>query len=231
MAPEQAQGLVSLVDERTDIMPSAPSLRAPSGKAPSRVVPAVILAKVISEKPLRPSRRVPEARVPPALDELCMRTLEKDRDQRSITIVQMRSQIQDFIEGIATSHKPETLARKVVWAGGSALVFVFLFWYLTGQSLAGLLYPAALFNALGWLFLIVCVGYPLWGFGKALKVFRGVRSRYREPNADEIFTAGFFSHLRWSSSVAPLFQLGLWGKMLLWIIPILMSPAIRGIRT
>jgi serine/threonine protein kinase len=228
MAPEQARGDVDDIDERTDIYALGTILyEILCGEPPFEAETAgELVDKVLTETPVAPSKLVDDRHIhiPPTLEELALRLLAKDKKHRSITIPQIRAHLHDYIEGIGRTHRPETLGHKVLWSVGAFFVFVFLFWYLTGTSVAGLLSPPGTLNAAGWFLLITALGYPLWAFTSFFRK-KARSNRFRAPKRREVFTSGFLAHRRVAAAVAPLFQLLFLLQKSVWLVPLLFFEA------
>ena len=207
MSPEQAKGLTA--DQRSDVY----SLGAMLYEMLCGVVPfddddpKVVLARLVSEAPRRPSEIQPS--VPPALEALAMRLLVKEPDERTLSIAEIRLHIQNYIEGIGSDYRRERFSGTLAWTGGALLLFAFLVWYLTGQSIANVvrLGPPAVLNAVGWFLLVVAVGYPLWAQRWALRLSRRELDPFRKPNSEELFVSGYLAHRSFAAALAPLFQL------------------------
>jgi len=207
MSPEQAQG--HPVDERTDIYALGVILyEMLCGEVPfDDAIAAVVLARVIDEAPRPPSRIDP--RTPLALEMLVGRMLKKDPESRTLTLRQIRSHLQDYIDGVGHEYQRDTLWTNALWLLGALGLFAFLVWYLTGQSIATVvaLTPAVVFNAVGWLLLVVAAGYPLWAATASFRLSRGEHDRFRAPTSEELFVSGYLAHRTRAATVAPLFQL------------------------
>lgn len=220
MAPEQARGDTD-VDERADIYALGAILyELLCGRPPFEGPDALrVLTRVMSEPPVPPSKVAGARKVPVVLEELALRLLEKSPAKRWVTIPQIRSQVQDYIEGIAVAYRPETFAGQLAWAAGGLGVFVFVVWYLTGQSAAQMLSPRVALHTAGWFMLILVLAYPLWSFVRTSRVMRRKRDRFRTPSEPEVFVSGFLAHRRFTAAVAPLFQLAFLAEMSVWIAP------------
>jgi serine/threonine protein kinase len=207
MAPEQAKG--EAVDERSDLYSLGVMLyEILSGQVPfDHEDPAVVVRRVILENPQPPSTHDPN--VPAALEKLTMRLLAKEPQDRALPLPEVRAHIQNYIDGIARDYRAESLLRNVVWTAGAIVLFAFLIWYLTGQSIATVLAigPPAVLNAVGWFLLVLSAGYPLWAVSTALRVTRRELDPFREPNQQELFVSGYLAHRTFSAALAPLFQL------------------------
>ena len=207
MSPEQAKGLV--VDERSDLYSLGVILyEIVCGRVPfDHEDPAVVVRRVILENPQPPSAH--DASVPSALETLVMRLLAKAPEDRSLPLRDVRAHIQNYIDGIARDYRGEALWTSVAWSAGALVLFAFLVWYLTGQSIATVLAvgPPAVLNAVGWFLLVLAAGYPLWAASTALRVSRRQIDPFREPNAQEVFVSGYLAHRTFAAALAPLFQL------------------------
>ena len=220
MAPEQARGDRD-VDERADIYALGAMLyELLCGRPPFEGHDALqVLTRVMTEPPIPPSKVGDPGKVPAVLEELALRLLEKSPAKRWVTIPQIRSQVQDYIEGIAVAYRPETFASQLGWIAGGLGVFLFVVWYLTGQSAAQMLSPRVALHTAGWFMLILVLAYPLWSFVRTSRVMRRKRDRFRTPSEAEVFVSGFLAHRRFTAAVAPLFQLAFLAEMVVWIAP------------
>ena len=207
MAPEQAKG--EAVDERSDLYSLGVMLyEILCGQVPfDHEDAAVVVRRVILENPQPPSVHDPQ--VPAALETLVMRLLAKEPQDRALPLPEVRAHVQNYIDGIARDYRAESLLRNVVWTAGAIVLFAFLIWYLTGQSIATVLAigPPAVLNAVGWFLLVLSAGYPLWAVSTALSVTRREVDPFREPNQQELFVSGYLAHRTFSAALAPLFQL------------------------
>lgn len=207
MAPEQAKGLG--VDERSDLYSLGVMLyEILCGKVPfDHEDPAVVVRRVILENPAPPSKHDPS--VPPALETLVMRLLAKEPEDRALPLREVRAHVQDYIDGIARDYRRQSLWGSAAWSAGALVLFAFLVWYLTGQSIETVLAigPPAVLNAVGWFLLVLAAGYPLWAATTAFRVNRRELSPFREPTSEELFVSGYLAHRSFSAALAPLFQL------------------------
>ena len=212
MSPEQASA--KPVDERSDIYSLGAILyEILCGDVPFEDDDAHrMLRRVLTEEPRPPSAINPAA--PHALETLSLRLLEKDPARRTLTLPQIRGQIQDYIEGIGRDYRVGTLWSNVLWTAGALSLFAFLVWYLTGESISALfaLAPTTVLNALGWFLVILALGAPLWSAYVALRV-RRKRDRFSEPTDTETFIAGYFAHRSFATVLAPVSQLLFLGEI------------------
>jgi tRNA A-37 threonylcarbamoyl transferase component Bud32 len=207
MSPEQAKG--QQVDGRADIYALGVILyEILCGNVPFEDDdPRVTLERVIADTPARPSQI--QSGVPAALEALTLRLLVKDPEERTLTIPQIRTYVQNYIEGIARRYERESLVGSAVSSGGALVLFAFLVWYLTGQSIAKVLTlgPPAVVNAVGWFLLVLALGYPLWATSTLFRLGREASDPFRAPVSEELFVSGFLAHRTFSAALAPLFQL------------------------
>jgi len=207
MSPEQAQG--QPIDGRADIYALGVILyEILCGQVPfEHDDPLETLKRVIADPPTPPSRIQPTT--PAALEALTLRILVKDPAERTLTIPQIRVYVQNYIEGIARQYERDSLFGSAVSSGGALVLFAFLVWYLTGQSIAKVLTlgPPAIVNAVGWFLLVLAVGYPLWATSTLFRLGRRASDPFRPPSTEELFVSGFLAHRTFSAALAPLFQL------------------------
>ncbi|HYQ47075.1 MAG TPA: serine/threonine-protein kinase [Polyangiaceae bacterium] len=207
MSPEQAQG--QPIDGRSDIYALGVILyEILCGQVPfEHDDPHETVRRVISEAPAPPSRIQPTT--PAALEALTLRILVKDPAERTLTIPQIRVYVQNYIEGIARQYERDSLFGSIVSSGGALVLFAFLVWYLTGQSIAKVLTlgPPAVVNAVGWFLLVLAVGYPFWAMSTLFRLGRRASDPFRAPSTQELFVSGFLAHRTFSAALAPLFQL------------------------
>jgi hypothetical protein len=207
MSPEQAQGVN--VDERADVYALGVILyEILCGEVPFDDEDLVgLLARVVGETPRAPSEI--NAKTPRALEMLVLKMLEKDPERRSLTLRQIRSHVQDHIEGVGLEYRRETLWTNALWLVAALALFAFLIWYLTGQSIVKVvvLPPAVVFTALGWLLFVMAVGYPLWAAKTSFRLSRAEHERFRPPGSEELFVAGYLGHRTRSATIVPIFQL------------------------
>ncbi len=207
MSPEQAEGRP--VDGRTDIYALGVILyEILCGQVPfEHDDPHVTLKCVISDVPMPPSEINPAT--PAALEALTLRILVKDPAERTLTIPQIRAYVQNYIEGVARQYERGSLFGNIVSSAGALVLFAFLVWYLTGQSIAKVLTlgPPAVVNAVGWFLFVLALGYPLWATATLFRLSRKAPDPFRPPSTEELFVSGFLAHRTFAAALAPLFQL------------------------
>lgn len=111
MAPEQALGKVDQVDARSDIYSVGAifyELLTFDPPFTSRNV-REILGLMIAETPVGPRKRAPERGIPPRVEEICMRCLAKDPEDRYPTFRQLARDVEDFLESGRLMIRAETL--------------------------------------------------------------------------------------------------------------------------
>ena len=106
MPPELALGQLDDVDERADvyslgaILYEILTLRPPYTGREARAV----LRKMLRERVVPPRERAPKRNIPPELEEVCMRCLAKDIEQRYADVLALHEAIARFMEG-AVQHE------------------------------------------------------------------------------------------------------------------------------
>jgi serine/threonine protein kinase len=207
MSPEQAAGRP--VDGRADIYALGVILyEILCGQVPfEHEDPLVTLKCVLADVPLAPSEI--QSSTPAALEALTLRLLVKDPAERTLTIPQIRAYVQSYIDGVARQYERQSLLSTVVTASGALVLFAFVVWYLTGQSIAKVLTlgPPAIVNAVGWFLFVLALGYPLWAQAALFRLGRKPTDPFRPPSSEELFVSGFLAHRTFAAALAPLFQL------------------------
>jgi serine/threonine protein kinase len=207
MSPEQAAGRA--VDGRADIYALGVILyEILCGQVPfEHDDPRVTLERVIADPPLPPSDI--QASTPAALEALTLRLLVKDPAERTLTIPQIRAYVQNYSEGVARQYDRDSLLGTILTATGAVVLFAFVVWYLTGQSISKVLTlgPPAIVNAVGWFLFVLALGYPLWAQATLFRLGRKATDPFRPPSAEELFASGYLAHRTFAAALAPLFQL------------------------
>jgi serine/threonine protein kinase len=207
MSPEQAAGRP--VDGRADIYALGVILyEILCGQVPfEHDDPQVTLKRVLADVPTAPSKI--QSSTPAALEALTLRLLVKDPAERTLSIPQIRAYVQSYIEGVARQYERDSLFGTIVTGGGALVLFAFVVWYLTGQSIAKVLTlgPPAVVNAVGWFLFVLALGYPLWAQPKFFRLGRKATDPFRPPSSEELFSSGFLAYRTFAAALAPLFQL------------------------
>ena len=101
MPPEQSKGVVEEMDERSDIYSLGALLyELLTLKHPfTGNTPWDIMEKVNSDRPEPPGKRTPQRRIPPELDAVVLKCLEKDKDDRYQSVLELKQEIELFLSG------------------------------------------------------------------------------------------------------------------------------------
>jgi tetratricopeptide (TPR) repeat protein len=139
LSPEQANG--SAVDERADVYGLGACLFALlSGRPPFLGESVVETLRMVLLDPADPPSSSAEG-IPPELDRICMRCLQKEPDLRYASAVEVRDDLQRFLEGQGLAQVPRRLGGslrrrwRVLWLGGLLALGV-------GALLVGLYFAA-----------------------------------------------------------------------------------------
>ena len=105
MSPEQARGEVYRVDGRTDVYSLGVLLfEMLTGERPFRGDVQMLLKQVVEDEP--PSLRKLDGRIPRDLETICLKCLEKDRDQRYVTADQLSEELRRQLQGKPIFARP-----------------------------------------------------------------------------------------------------------------------------
>jgi eukaryotic-like serine/threonine-protein kinase len=112
MAPEQAEGRLDIVDERSDVYGLGAVLYTIlTGEPPfPGSDPQEVLRQVVKEAPVPPRRRV--AQTPPALEAVCLKALEKRPANRYASARELAGEVQHFLADEPVSAYPEPPAAR-----------------------------------------------------------------------------------------------------------------------
>lgn len=126
MPPEQAGGLESSIDRRSDVYALGATLyHALCGRPPYKGPSDQVLAAVLRDVPQRPSAR--SAEVPPELDAVVMRCLEKDPGLRYPTAGELADDLERWLRGEPVLATPVTSwSRLLRYASRERTVVVLL---------------------------------------------------------------------------------------------------------
>ena len=116
MAPEQAHGENDAVDERTDVYALGALLYEIMTLTPVFSSPTVLglLMAIVQEQPEPPSQRAPDRDIPRPLEEICLRALSKDPDDRFPSAVALADELDLFIEGVKDQERKKSDALELI---------------------------------------------------------------------------------------------------------------------
>ena len=117
MAPEQALGRTAEISSRTDVYSLGAILYEILTLEPpfTGETPLAILIKVTSWSLVPPRQRAPQAEIPEELEEICLRALARNPDDRHPSANEMRRDIEAFLEGArARQAADEQVARGAI---------------------------------------------------------------------------------------------------------------------
>ncbi len=120
MSPEQAEGRLEELDQRTDVYGLGAILyHILTGEAPfAGATASSILARVIHEPPKPPRRR--DATVAPELEAICLKCLSKKPSDRYPSASELASDIRNHLADLPVTAYPEPWARR--HGAGSAAI-------------------------------------------------------------------------------------------------------------
>ena len=111
MSPEQARA--EPLDGRADLYSAAVVMyQLTTGDIPFRAESAMgIISRHLAEPPTPPSRRRPDLKISPAIDQIVLRGLEKNRDLRFATAVAFREAIETMLGAASGAPTPPASVR------------------------------------------------------------------------------------------------------------------------
>ena len=116
MAPEQARGVLSEIDERSDIYSLGAILYEILTLSPpvrGRSVHA-ILDDVVAGRILSPETRAPERTIPPELSAIALKALARDKSDRYQSVLELRKDIELYLDDRQVSAKEDSTWEALV---------------------------------------------------------------------------------------------------------------------
>lgn len=112
MSPEQARGLVHGIDHRTDIYSFGVVLyECATGEQPFQGETVVdVVRKTVYDDPIPPRQLAPEA-VSKDLQNIILKCLEKDRDERYLSMKEVADDLTSYLEGGSVYAKAQPMIR------------------------------------------------------------------------------------------------------------------------
>src|SRR5579862_8703198 len=114
MSPEQARGEVDTIGRRTDVYSLGATLYTLlTGEKPFQGKTSIeIVVKVVNQEPTPPGKLNRE--VPSALDAVVLKAMEKDRDRRYATAVELAEDLERFLANQDVRARPPSFSRRVL---------------------------------------------------------------------------------------------------------------------
>ncbi|MBM4034000.1 MAG: serine/threonine protein kinase [Planctomycetes bacterium] len=113
MSPEQAEGKLELVDQRSDIYSLGAMLyeiltleRHVEGETT-----IALLANTLKGKIIPPEQRAPQRNIPPELSAITMKCLARNRELRYPSVAQLKRDINVYLEGRSTTSASDAQAK------------------------------------------------------------------------------------------------------------------------
>ncbi len=117
MAPEQARGETGAIDARTDVFGLGAILYQILTHGPlyDSEVADHALAAAREGRIVPPSDRAPNRSVPPRLEEICLRALSVEKEDRFCDAREFHDALQEYIEGIHSAERQAAEAGRLFW--------------------------------------------------------------------------------------------------------------------
>ncbi|MFW6053326.1 MAG: protein kinase domain-containing protein [Persicimonas sp.] len=116
MSPEQAQGRIDALDQRTDVYALGAILYEVLTLVPvfesSHMLS--LLFKVIEQAPQAPTERTPQRSIPRELEEICLKALAKSADERFQSAQEMAEDLELFLEGVKERERRQEMADEAL---------------------------------------------------------------------------------------------------------------------
>ncbi len=116
MSPEQAQGDHDRIDERTDVYALGTLLYEIMTLKPVFDSPTVLglIVAISGKEPEPPSKRAPDRDIPGPLEEICLRALSKEPEDRYPSAQALAEELELFMEGVKEREKKYVDARRLI---------------------------------------------------------------------------------------------------------------------
>src|SRR5579862_7310163 len=114
MSPEQARGEVDTIDGRTDVYSLGATLfTLLTGEKPFQGKTSMeIVLKVVNQEPSAPSKLKPA--IPSQLDAVVLKAMEKDRERRYTTAVELAEDLERFLANQDVHARPPSFSRRIL---------------------------------------------------------------------------------------------------------------------